>query len=186
MPIKFVFDDQLLGIWMLFHQTYNSISRCEDKEFGKLGISARQHAILMAIMESGGSATPTQIAKWVDRNNNSITLILDRMEKRGLVKRIRDTNDRRSLNVEMTQKGVEVLRQGIEVGWSLIQDLLSSLSSEEMRIMANSLEKLRHQSIIRCYPDNTMEVINIDKQHHLSKFINKATDKSSVKHNKRS
>lgn len=82
MPYKFVFNNQLLGVWMLMHQTYHSISRCEDKELSKLDISARQHAILMAIKYTDGPATPTQIAKWVDRNANSITLILDRMEKR--------------------------------------------------------------------------------------------------------
>ena len=37
MPVKFVFNNQLLEVWMLFHQTYNSISRYEDKEFSRLG-----------------------------------------------------------------------------------------------------------------------------------------------------
>jgi DNA-binding MarR family transcriptional regulator len=128
MAVKFVFNNQLLGAWMLFHQTYNSISRCEDKEFGKWGISAQQHAILMAITRADGPVTPGQIARWVDRNANSITLMLDRMEKSGLVVRTRNVNDRRSLYVEITEKGVEVLKKGIEVGWSIIHHTWSPVS----------------------------------------------------------
>ena len=177
MPVKFVFSNQLLGVWMLLHQTYNSISRCEDKEFGKLGISARQHAILMAIMRTNGPVTPTQIAKWVDRNANSITLILDRMEKNGLIIRTKNVTDRRSLYIEMTEKGAEVLRQGVEVGWNIIRDVLSSLSVEEMKVLSDSLEKLRHQAILRCYPEKTIEEINIDEQHHLNRFLKETLDK---------
>jgi DNA-binding MarR family transcriptional regulator len=177
MPIKFSFNDQQLGVWMLFHQTYNSISRCEDKEFGKLGISAQQHAILMAIMRADGPVTPTQIAKWVDRNANSITLMLDRMEKSGLVVRTRNVSDRRSLHIEITEKGIEVLRQGVEVGWSIIRNILGSFSTKEIRALSESLEKLRHQAILRCYPEKDVEEIKIDVRHHLPSIPKRGGDK---------
>jgi DNA-binding MarR family transcriptional regulator len=177
MPVKFVFNNQLLGAWMLFHQTYNSISRCEDKEFGKLGISAQQHAILMAITRADGPVTPGQIARWVDRNANSITLILDRMEKSGLVIRTKHVTDRRSLNIEMTEKGAEVLRQGVEVGWKIIQGILGGLSAEEIEALSDSLEKLRRRAILRCYPETTVEEINIDEQHHLPQITKRGVDK---------
>ena len=177
MPVKFVFNDQLLGVWMLLHQTYNSISRYEDKELGKVGISAQQHAILMAIMRTNGSATPTQIAKWVDRNANSITLMLDRMEKNGLVIRTRSVTDRRSLYVEMTEKGAEALKQGVKVGWDIIRDVLGSLSVEETRVLSDSLEKLRQRAILRCYPEKAIEEIRINEETRLNRFLNEALDK---------
>jgi DNA-binding MarR family transcriptional regulator len=175
--VKFVFNNQLLGAWMLFHQTYNSISRCEDKEFGKLGISAQQHAILMAITRADGPVTPGQIARWVDRNANSITLMLDRMEKSGLVVRTRNVNDRRSLYVEITEKGAEVLKKSIEVGWNVIRTILGHLSAEEIKALSDSLEKLRRQAILWGYPEKDLEEIHIDGQYHLPQITKRGADK---------
>ena len=171
MPVKFIFSNQLLNIWMLFHQTYNSILRYENKEFSKIGISAQQHAVLMAIMQTEGPVTPSQIAKLVDRNANSITLILDRMEKSGLINRIRNVDDRRSLLVSVTDKGEKILREGIGIGWNVIQDLLGELSEEELVTISDSMGKLRLKAISRCYPETNLEEINIDKQHHIYQVL---------------
>ena len=153
MPVKFVFDNRLLDFWMLFHQTYNSIFKCEDKELAKLGITTQQHVILMAIKNGGEITTPTQLADWLDRNANSITLILDRMEKAGLVKRVRDVSDRRSLRIVMTDKGERTLKKSSKLSWELIQKLLNSYSEKELQSMIHQLEKLRHQAINTCYTD---------------------------------
>lgn len=171
MPVKYVFDNQLLGFWMLFHQTYNSILRYENKEFAKIGISTQQYAVLMAIMQTDGPVTPSQIAKLVDRNANSITLILDRMEKSGLINRVRNVDDRRSLHVSMTDKGKQILREGIGIGWKVIQDSLSDLSEEEIKTMSGTMGKLRLKAISRCYPETNLEEINIDKQHHIYQVL---------------
>jgi DNA-binding MarR family transcriptional regulator len=127
MPVNFLFSNPLLQVWMLLHQTHNSLVRCEEIVFAKTGLTAQQHAILMAISYIEGPATPTEIANWVDRKVNSITLIVDRMEKAGLVRRVRDVPDRRSHRLELTDKGKKALAQGINTSWTLIQELISSL-----------------------------------------------------------
>ena len=112
MPVKFAFKIPQLAAWMLLHQTYNSISRCEDSVFGEIHMTAQQHGILMAVKHLSYPATPTQIADWVDRNLNTTTMIIERMEKKGLVKRVRDIQDRRSYRVAMTEKGEEYCNNG--------------------------------------------------------------------------
>ena len=174
MPVKFIFNNPQMDVWMLIHQTYYSVLRCEEKLFTGTGLTTQQHAILMAIKNADGPATPTQIADWVDRNLNSITLIVDRMEKSGLVKRVRDVRDRRSLRIVMTEKGEQYLKQNTTMSWQLIKDLLKVLSEEEMRQLAGLLEKVRQQAIEQCNGKKSLREVNISEQQHLSEFLNKA------------
>jgi len=152
MPIKFIFDDEKLGLWMLFHQTYSSIFKYEDKEFAKVGITPQQHAILMAIKNNNDSITPSILADWFERDANSITLIIDRMEKTGFVNRARDDNDHRMMKITMTKKGERALNKSAEVGNILISEMLENLSEKEIKTFQILLDKIREPAVAKNYP----------------------------------
>lgn len=76
----------------------------------------------------------------------------------------------------MTAKGEQVLRQGTEVGWSIIQDILGGFPEDEIKALAAAMEKLREKAVLRYYPEETWEEINVDQQQHLSRFLNEAMD----------
>ena len=90
MPVKFVLSDPTLKAWILLRQTYIAVSKCEEAAFAKVGITLQQYKVLMAIKYINDPVMPTDVARWLDRNSNSITLIIDRMEKDGLVERVRN------------------------------------------------------------------------------------------------
>jgi DNA-binding MarR family transcriptional regulator len=161
LPVKYIFENPKLQSWMLLHQTYNSISKCEDKQLSSEGITAQQHAILMAIKLSPKPPSLTQIADWVDRHVNSITLIVDRMERNGLVKRVRNTKDRRSFCLMMTKKGEKALQVGLGSGSVVIQEVMSCLSSKELADLVEFLEKVRSKAIDYCYTKKTMTEVNV-------------------------
>jgi hypothetical protein len=48
-PVKFQFIDQRLQTWLLCHQTYDSVYKCEEAVFSKEGLSTQKHAVLMAL-----------------------------------------------------------------------------------------------------------------------------------------
>jgi DNA-binding MarR family transcriptional regulator len=177
MPVKLVFNNQLLRAWMLIHQTYNSISKCESKVYPTSGFTAQQHAILMAIKYADAPATPTQIANFVDRNVNSITLIVDRMQKKGLVKRVRDIGDRRSLRVAITRNGEKVLKQGTRLSWVLIQDVLSGLSEEEIQTLAVLLDKVKQGATNRCHPGKKLNEVKLEDRPRVSRLLKNAMHK---------
>jgi len=163
-PVKFAFQNPKMRAWMLLHQTTSSIGKCEDKTFGPLGLTTQQHAVLMAVKFSPTPPTLTQIADWVDRHINSITLIVDRMEKGGLVKRARNAHDRRSYCLEMTAKGQKHLQTGIETDMPLIQEILCCLSNEELQAMSDFLEKIRTKAIEQCYENKKITEIEFGKK----------------------
>jgi MarR family 2-MHQ and catechol resistance regulon transcriptional repressor len=173
MPVKFLFDEPRLKAWLLCRQTYNLVLKCEDAVFAKVGLTTQQHAVLMAIKYIRNPVTPSDIAHWLDRNTNSISLIVDRMEKDGLVKRVRDLRDRRSLRLVMTSKGKEIFGQATMIGWVLVQEILSCLTEEDLETLGNLMERIRGKAFEYINPGKTIEVIKTNEAVAMPRFLAK-------------
>lgn len=171
MPVKFGFDNPLLRSWLLIHQTYNLVLRCENAVFAKEGLTTEHHAVLMAIKFIGSQATVTDVARWLDRNPNTISLIADRMEKRGLVRRMRNLRDRRSVRLVITAKGREIFEGATIAGWELIRQMLSPLSEKEQRLLSDLLELVRQRAFEYLNPGETMEEIQVDESRNMARFM---------------
>jgi DNA-binding MarR family transcriptional regulator len=74
------------------------------------GLSVAQFVVLQTVRD-GGLLTAGQIARAVSLSQGTITLILDRLEERGLVARQRSTRDRRVIHLQLTEAGAAALRQ---------------------------------------------------------------------------
>lgn len=75
-------------------------------------LSAREIWILLAA-RSGKPVTQKQIAKHVGLNENSLVLLLDRLEERGHIRRVRNPENRREQFVRLTDKGKTVARRAL-------------------------------------------------------------------------
>jgi len=171
MPVKFGLDNPLLMTWHLLHQTLNSILKCEDQVFSKHGITTEQYSVLMAIRYIEPPVTPTEVGRWLDRNTNSISLIVERMVKAGLVRRIRDLRDRRSVRLVLTQDGKEIFERATVAGWVLVQEILSRLSEEEMRSLSRLLETVREKAIDYHNPRETIEEVKRNDSKNMARFM---------------
>jgi len=159
MPVRFTIENQLLKTWLLLHQTCNIMIKAEDAVFGKVGLTTQQNAVLHAMRYIKAPVTPSEAASWLDRNTNTITTLVDRMEKDGLVRRARDLKDRRSVRLQMTKKGEEVLAQSSKLGWQLVQETLVGLSEEEIQVLIKLLETIREKVFDNLYPGKVMEEV---------------------------
>ncbi len=171
MPVKFALDSPMLMTWLLLHQTYNSILKCEDNVFSKHGITTEQHSVLMAIKYIEPPVTPTEVGRWLDRNTNSISPIVERMVKAGLVRRIRDLRDRRSVRLVLTSDGKEVLDRATFEGWILVQEILSRLPEEEMRTLIKPLQTVREKAIEYLNPGETLEEVKRNDTKNMARFM---------------
>jgi DNA-binding MarR family transcriptional regulator len=81
MPIKFRFENPDKGAWILLRQAHNLVLRCEDRVFSDYGLTTEQHTVLMAIENIQGPVRITDIARWLDRSVNSVSMIIDRWSK---------------------------------------------------------------------------------------------------------
>ena len=71
-----------------------------------------------------------------------ITSRLDRLEERGLVRRTRDTHDRRGVLVELTSDGGDILTRAIQANTVAEPELVEGLGASELTELAALLRKL--------------------------------------------
>jgi DNA-binding MarR family transcriptional regulator len=79
-------------LWVTLHQTHDLLVKYEDKVLADPGLTKEQHLILWLIeFMSDGNDNPvilSDLASSLFRNLNSISAIINRMEKNGLIKKI--------------------------------------------------------------------------------------------------
>jgi len=179
MPVKFKFKNPDKGAWILLRQAYNLILKCEDQVFSEYSLTTEQHAVLMAIKHISGSVRITDIARWLDRSVNSVSMIIDRMVKAGLVRRVRDRKDRRTVFVTMTSKAEKAYVPATVAGWGLIQEILSPLSDEDKRTFIRLLETLRDKTYDYLDSGKVMEEVRINEAENMAQFTKQATEYKS-------
>jgi len=174
MAIKFKFENLDKGSWILLRQAYNLIFRCEDRVFSEYDLTTEQHTVLMAIKNINGPVRITDIARWLDRSVNSVSMIIDRMVKAGLVRRTRDRKDRRTVFVTLTNKAEEAYMPATIAGWNLIQEILSPLSNEDKRSLIKLLETIRDKTYDYLEPGGFVEEVKVNETKKMDQLTKQA------------
>ncbi len=143
MTVKFESENTLLRVWLLLHRVRDAFFLCEDSVFANYGLTTEQFTLLAAVKGSSGSLRPSDLASYMERSPNSVSMLVDRMVKAGLVKRTRDRKDRRVVNVTLTGKAEKAVEQAAPAGWELVQKLLSPVPDEDRRALASLLETIK-------------------------------------------
>ncbi len=171
MPVKFTMRHPVLRAWALYHQTYNLLYRCEEVMFSKVGLTPQKYMVLMAIRLIEEPVTVSDVAQWLDRNTNSVSLIVDRMKKDGLVARTRSLGDRRTVRLSLTRKGKEKLDQANIPGWDLVQEMMSPLSENDLNTFAGLLEAIREKAFEYLNPGETMKEVKVNDLEKVARFL---------------
>ena len=136
-------------LWGLLMQLNEVMFRARGNELRPLGLSSVQvwaMHIVRLLKRAGVPATPAEISRWMYRQPHTISGLLKRMEKQGLVKCTRNTQGRRQVLAELTQKGEEVYRRQNQQR-AVIAKILGCLSPEERWQLRAFLERLRQQGL---------------------------------------
>ncbi len=86
--------------------------------------------------------TPTELHNRLLITSGGMTGRIDRLQKRGLVCRLPDPNDRRSILVELTERGFEHIEAVARTHFRIMEHLTEGLKSEERDCLAGLLKTL--------------------------------------------
>lgn len=109
---------------------------------------ARQHgltepqAICLNAVKRAGEVNPGQLARSVSLSPPTVTGILDRLERRDLVKRERIARDKRQVTVRLTAAGEKLLEQSPPSLQEQFKKRLSALPDIRQRRIADALEEV--------------------------------------------
>ena len=107
-----------------------------------LGITYPQYLVLLVLWEKDRQPV-CDIAKRLMLDTNTVTPLLQRMEKAGLVARIRGKEDSRQRIVSLTKKGMEMQEQAKHIPECLLADIVQKAGEEEEYMgMIPMLDKL--------------------------------------------
>ena len=130
---------------VLLAQARDAVMKARRKELTRYHISPRQSAVLYYIQAIGERATPAEISRGIFRESHSISEILGRMEKQGLLRRVKDLSRKNMVRVELTEKGLEACNHSEKR--ASIDKIFSALSKEERQQLRSYLERLRDKAL---------------------------------------
>jgi MarR family. len=111
-----------------------------QKELKQHHVPPRQTLFLYTLDSLGPKATLTKMAEAMERKTHVISRQSAIMEKDGLIKRIQDTPKSRLLRLELTEKGLEMVKLARQS--EAIDSILSFLNKEERQQIKSILNRI--------------------------------------------
>ncbi|RPH59765.1 MAG: MarR family transcriptional regulator [Burkholderiales bacterium] len=103
---------------------------------------------VLSLVASNADVTQKQLSQALAVSAPNITTLLDRLEQRQLLTRVRSEADRRSQYIRLTRKGNALARKATEVSRTMEQDVLRHLTEAERAILVELLQKVaRHRRV---------------------------------------
>lgn len=137
--------DQDYRLWVLLQQTSDILFEARENELREHGFTAMHAAALLVIKSIGDKATPAQISRWMVRKPHSISGLLSRMERIGLIRKTKDMHKKNLVRVSVTEKGEAAYKLAMKR--KMIQKVMSSLSAEQRKHLTGALEILRTKGL---------------------------------------
>ena len=132
-------------LWAALFQTSHVMEVARENEIRQLGISMMQSAVLWVAKVVEPPVTPGKLSKWLLRKPNSITGLLDRMERQGLITRVKDKKANHTI-VALTELGEDIRKKSAS-NMKVIHNITSALSDEEIERTIEAMLVLRTKAI---------------------------------------
>lgn len=114
-----------------------------EQALGKVGLSMAKQGALSELAAAGEPLTLSQLAARLSCVRSNMTQLIDRLEADGLVKRLDDPADRRSVRAELTQLGKERQRAGEKAVKRVQSEFAASLTTRERLALEAALGALK-------------------------------------------
>jgi len=108
----------------------------------QFGLTGPQLTVIK-LLESFDDLSLSSLSERIRAQNSTVTGIIDRMEREGLVRRERSTSDRRVVHIRLSEKGLKLARQIQVEPMEIFRGALLSLSQADLRDLLRIMNKLQ-------------------------------------------
>lgn len=130
-----------LDAFIKLRRAAESVSNRVNGHLANAGLTESQFGVLEALWHLG-PLSQAVLARKILRSSGNLTLVVDNLEKRGLVARSRESRDRRFVTVSLTPEGKELIRSLFPAHLRRIVSELERLTSAERIELARLCRKL--------------------------------------------
>lgn len=113
-----------------------------EEAVGEAGLSMAKFSALSALSDAGEPLTLGELADRLSCVRSNITQLVDRLESDGLVRRVADPSDRRSIRAELTSLGIEKQEAGQAALARTQHEIASRISAADLIGLESALGAL--------------------------------------------
>lgn len=111
-----------------------------DRAVAHLGLTTQQIGVIL-LLSCGRATTPFELSRAMSYDSGSMTRMLDRLEKKGLIARSRSDTDRRIVKLELTPQGRHAAKQLPEIGAAVLNEQLHGFSESDLATLIALLSR---------------------------------------------
>lgn len=119
-------------------QLFRQFSNLQLRRVG----SYQGQGLILIQLKYQGTLTQRQLADITKRRPATMSEQLENMERAGLIRRTKNANDKRNIDVTLTERGIEVADQAEKARKEASDDIFSILTEEEKRELQHQLTRL--------------------------------------------
>ena len=131
--------------WMRVMSMATVMERARNLELAKFGLNMPQTDVLYCLKVSKEPMTPMKLARMLHKQPHTVSALVHRMERQGLLTTKRDLNRKNWVRVSLTKKGEEAVKQWAAA--SEVPDAMSCLSKKESEALYAITKKLHNKSL---------------------------------------
>ena len=121
-----------------------SLIKIFSKELSKNNINLTpEQYLVMDILWDQGTLSQQAIADIIQKDKNSVTKFIDSLEKKGLVSRVVNKNDRRINNIIVSEEGLKLKDKTTEVAINMMQNVLADISEDDLLIFDKVMNQIK-------------------------------------------
>jgi DNA-binding MarR family transcriptional regulator len=118
------------SVGYLVRRLAHTVGRELDRRMAELGLTDAQWKPLL-LLQQGVCSTAADISRIACHDTGAVTRLLDRLESKGLVQRLRSAADRRVVKLELTEEGARVAAEVPKIIAHLANQVLAGFSEDE-------------------------------------------------------
>jgi MarR family 2-MHQ and catechol resistance regulon transcriptional repressor len=134
-------ENLALKAFVVIMKSSKSLEEIIKKDISSHGMKSSDFTVLEALYHKG-SQTVREISNAVLINTGSITYVIDKLEKKGYVKRRHCQEDRRVVYVDITDEGTKQMDEIFPKHQQVIEELFSDVSDEEKQTVIQVLKRV--------------------------------------------
>ncbi len=135
-------DAELDAIVETIVYLYTESRRLTKQAAREVGLTGPQLTVIK-LLDTFGDLSLSSLSERIRAQNSTVTGIIDRMEREGLVHRERSTADRRVVYIRLTPKGRQLSKDILVEPMEIFRTVLSMLSRDDTRDLLRILSKLQ-------------------------------------------
>jgi Transcriptional regulators len=129
----------------LLTDTYNSISKFEEKTLRESGINATISEVhLIEVVGKQQQSTISSLARNLGITMASVTIAVNKLSDRGFIIKEKNPGDKRSVHLSLTKQGLRVYRLHRYFHRLMVREVVAGLKSAEKEIIYKTVERLNN------------------------------------------